>query len=440
MDAFYVSVELLRRPELRGRPVVVGGDGPRGVVAAASYEARRYGVRSAMPSVRARRLCPGAVFLPGDHEHYAAVSRDVHAVLAALTPVVEPVALDEAFCDLTGTERRLGAAPAVAEGLRRRLHGELGLWASVGVASCKLLAKLASEAAKPSAGPAGVRAGRGVVVIDPPDELAFLHPHPVEALWGVGPATLARLQSLQVRTVGDLAAVPVSVLVASLGEAHGRHLHRLAHGIDERPVEADRTPKSVGQETTFAEDRTTYEACATEVVRLADAATARLRAAGMVARTVTLKVRFADFRTITRSVTLPRPVSAGPAVARAASTLLAAVEGIHDGVRLLGVSVSGLVPVAEVPPEQLSLPGLPVPPSTTDRDADPDRAAPRRVATAEPGPDLLAADRQGADEHAWEAASGAVDEVRRRFGPGAIGPAAALGRRRGSPWGPAPVE
>jgi DNA polymerase-4 len=362
-----------------------------------------------MPGVQARRRCPDAVFLPGDHARYADVSRSVHDILASVTPVIEPIALDEAFLDVTAAQRRAGTAEAIAAHLRTRIATELGLGASVGVATSKLIAKLASEAAKPRALPDGVRPGRGVVAVAPGDEMGFLHPHPVEALWGVGPVTLGRLRALGVRTVGDLAALPVSVLVSTLGRASGQHLHDLAHARDDRPVEADRAVKSVGQEETFATDRTTYDECVRELVRLSDATASRLRAAGVVARTITVKVRFADFRTITRSSTSAQPVASGAVIAKTACALVAAVD-VAAGVRLLGVTASGLV-APEAAPQQLSL-------------------------------DDVGAEH-GQPGAAWEAASAAVDDVRRRFGTTAIGPAASVGesglrvRERGDgAWGP----
>jgi DNA polymerase IV len=401
MDAFFVSVELLRRPELRGRPVVVGGTGSRGVVAAASYEARAYGVFSAMPSARARRLCPHAVFLPGDHTHYGTVSGRVMDIFRSFTPLVEPVSLDEAFLDVTGARRAQGDGATVAHRIRDEVLTREGLTCSVGVAPSKMLAKLASEAAKPRASIDGPVAGEGVHVVAPGGELAFLHPLPARALWGVGPATLDRLERLGVRTVGDIADLREDTLVATLGSAHGRHLAQLARGIDPRPVEPDQPLKSVGHEETFAHDHHEHETLSREAVRMSDGVAWRLRRAGLAGRTVTLKVRFADFQTITRSSTLPTTVDDGPTVARAALALLAGVDPT-PGVRLLGVSVSGLVAGTA---QQLSFEDL-------------------------GGP-------------SWHEASGAVDAIRERFGDRAIGPASAVGerglqvpRRGEQQWGP----
>lgn len=410
MDAFYVSVELRRRPDLRGRPVVVGGTGQRGVVAAASYEARRFGVHSAMSSVVARRRCPDAVFLPGDHELYAQVSRDVHEIFHSVTPFVEPLALDEAFLDVTGALRLLGPAEAIAAHLRGRIATELELPCSVGGATNKFLAKLASKAAKPTASPQGVRAGTGVWLVHPGTELEFLHPLPVSALWGVGPATLRRLERFGTRTVGDLARLDVSTLVAALGQAQGRHLHELAWGRDERPVEPHREPKSIGHEETFAHDRHTFDELHREVVRLADAVGSRLRAARTSARTVTVKVRFSDFVTITRSRTLTVPITTAAAIVEVADGLLAGVDP-SAGVRLLGVSASGLGQGAE----QLSLDDM-------------------------VGDD---AGRGDGDRAVWVEASGAIDAIRQRFGTAAIGPASAVSsaglrvvRSGAQQWGP----
>jgi len=396
-----VSVELLRRPELRGLPVVVGGRGDRGVVAAASYEARHYGIHSAMPSTRARRLCPHAVFLPGDHALYSEVSDRVMALFRSVTPLVEPISLDEAFLDVTGALRALGPAPAIAHRLRDEVRSTEGLTCSVGVATTKMVAKLASEAAKPKASPAGPVLGPGVHVVEPGTELAFLHPLPARALWGVGPATFGRLERFGVRTVGDIAELPEATLVSALGAAHGRHLRRLAHAVDERDVVAEQRPKSIGHEETFATDRFEHGPIAREVVRMADAVAGRLRRHDLAGRTVTLKVRFGDFRTITRSITAPSPLDDGPTIARSARGLLDEVDP-SPGVRLVGVSVSGLVPGGT---RQLSL----------------DDAA---------GP-------------SWHEASGAIDAIRERFGDTAIGPASIVGpgglrpaRRGEQQWGP----
>ena len=411
MDAFFVSVELRRRPELRGKPVVVGGTGARGVIAAASYEARRYGVHSAMPSNTARRLCPTAVFLPGDHEHYAAVSAEVNEVFHSFTPYVEPLSLDEAFLDVTGAVRLFGEGVRIGQHIRDEVWEQLELRCSVGVAPSKFLAKLASVQAKPRATPAGVQDGKGVVEVRPGEELAFLHPLPVTALWGVGPATLERLQRLGVHTVRDLAELDERSLVAAVGKAHGEHLHRLSWALDDRPVEVDRGLKSIGHEETYAADLYTPEELQRELVRLADAVAARLRAHSTGARTLALKVRFHGFQTITRSVTVPGPIDTAHSIVRAVGPLLAAIDP-SPGVRLLGVSGSNFGP----PSEQLSLDEL---------------------MAAGPGEEAPATVRE------WSAAERTVDAIRSRFGSRAIGPASAVGdkglrlvRRGAQQWGP----
>ena len=403
MDAFYVSVELLRHPELVGLPVVVGGAGSRGVVAAANYEARRYGVFSAMSSAKARRLCPNAVFLPGDHAHYAEVSREVHRIFDGYTPLVEPIALDEAFLDVTGARQLFGGGIEIGRSIRRRIRAELGLDCSVGVAASKFIAKLASKRAKPRVGPDGVSPGPGVLEVADGFELAFLHPLPVGSLWGVGPATLAKLERIGVSTVGDLALLGVDTLEAALGRAHGRHLFELANGRDDRPVEPDRGVKSIGHEETFAEDLTDRDSIRAEVVRLADAVSARLRAHGVAARTIQLKIRFANFVTITRSTTPGSTLATGPAIVAAVDPILERID-TGPGVRLIGVSGSGLVE----PVEQLTL-----------LDEAPDGVSSADV------------------ERVWAPAADAVDEIRQRFGRDAIGPASTV-RRRGpgeAPWG-----
>lgn len=403
MDAFFVSVELRRRPELRGQPVVVGGTGRRGVVAAASYEARRYGVHSALPSTVARRRCPHAVFLPGDHALYAAVSADVRAVFERYTPLIEPLSLDEAFLDVTGAHRLFGTGVEIARRIRSDVRDELELGCSVGVAPNKFLAKMASVEAKPRAAPDGVHPGAGVVEVAPGSELAFLHPLPVGRLWGVGPVTLQKLERLGVRTIGDLAALDARTLQHALGAAQGAHLLALAGGIDERAVEVDRAAKSIGHEETYPTDLGDMDDLDRELVRLSDAVASRLRHHGTAARTLTLKVRFAGFRTVTRATTLPSAVDTTGELVAALRPLLHALD-VSEGVRLLGVSTSNFSTTSR----QLSLlDGV-------------SGEAPRPARTA-----------------------GAVDEIRDRFGSTAIGPASSIGERglrlveRGArQWGP----
>ncbi len=250
-------------------------------MAAASYEARAYGVRSAMPAAQARRLCPQAIFVAGQYDRYTEVSRDIHEIFQAYTPLVEGIALDEAFFDVSGATGLFGEGAAIAQRIREQIQSELGLTASVGVAATKFVAKLASEAAKPRASLSGVVPGAGVVVVAPGAELAFLHPKPVEALWGVGPVTATRLQALGVSTIGQLAAIPVDTLERSVGAANGRHLHELASGRDPRRVEPDRAVQSVGHEETYPWDRDDRADLERELVRMADSVATRLRAGGV---------------------------------------------------------------------------------------------------------------------------------------------------------------
>ncbi len=382
MDAFFASVELRRHPELQGQPVVVGGTGDRGVVAAASYEARLYGIHSAMPSTRARRACPHAVFLPGDHAHYAEVSTEVMAILRDTTPLVEPLSLDEAFLDVRGALHGEDRAAELAAEIRARVLRDLRLTCSVGVATNKFIAKLATERAKPSPSARGPVFGSGVFVVPAGEELAFLHPIPVRELWGVGPATGRKLSGMGIETVGDLATQPLSRIEAGVGRAVGAHLHALANGRDERPVEVDQELKSIGHEETFARDLVVIEDIRPHLVRMADAVAARLRKGSVLGRTVTIKVRFADFTTITRSITLSEPIDGARVIATEAETMLARLDPT-PGVRLFGVSLSQLVDGSI---RQLSL----------------DEVA---------GP-------------AWTDADAVIDDIRDRFGSSAIGPAA----------------
>ncbi len=404
MDCFFAAVEVLKDPSLAGRPVVVGGTGPRGVVASASYEARVFGVRSAMPMTTARRLCPRGVFVAGRFEDYVEVSRSLREILRSVTPLVEPVALDEAYLDVTGSARLLGGGQEIATTLRSRVRHELALDCSVGVARSKLLAKLASKAAKPLVEPSGVTPGPGVVVVEEADEIEFLHRRPVRALPGVGPRTAERLARFGVSTVGDLAAVGVDSLVRLLGAAGGRALHELAWARDARPVVAERETRSIGHEETFPADLHDLAELRQHARRSSVRVAARCRASEVVARTITLKVRFADFSTVTRSRTLARPVRSGAELGDVAVDLLGAVE-LSMGVRLLGVQASGLSPAEVSGFDQLSF--------FTDEGAS----------------------RRGRRDDVELAA----EEVRRRFGQSALAPAI-LGARRERPGPPGSSE
>jgi DNA polymerase IV len=429
MDAFYASVEVLDDPSLAGLPLIVGGDGARGVVASCSYEARRFGVRSAMSSVEARRRCPQAVFRSGRFDRYAELSAQLHGIFADFTPLVEGIALDEAFLDVTGAVRLFGPPEHVAAAIRQRVSAELGLACSVGVAATMVVAKLASKAAKPRATRAGVAPGPGVFVVAPGEEVAFLHPMPIEALWGVGPATATRLRRLGMATVGDLASVSVDVLESAIGRAHGRHLHELSLGIDPRRVEPDRVVKSIGHEETYARDRYDRDELAREVIRMADAVATRMRALPILGRTVTLKLRHADFSTITRSRTLEYPTDIGRDIALAATELLDALD-LAPGVRLLGVSMANLSAAGgTVVEEQLALDLVGA-----------DLAVEEGAAG---GTERGGSRERSANRASWAAAADALSEVRERFGDTALGPAALLGatglvvRRHGdAPWGP----
>ncbi len=376
LDAFYASVEVLKAPGLAGRPVVVGGAGSRGVVMSASYEARAFGIRNAMPAVRARRLCPDAVFLPPDFESYKAHSNRFREVLLAVTPLVEPISLDEAFLDVSGAFLLFGEPDAIAARIRREVLDEVGVSCSVGVGPSKLVAKLASKQAKPD----------GLVIVRRDEVRGFLDPLPVRALWGIGEKTADVLARLGVRTVGDLSRTPPAVLGHLLGEQYARDLHDLAEGIDERGVVAYEAPKSVSHEETFDTDLDAEEDLLREALALSHKVAARLREDGYRARTVTLKVRLANFTTLTRSRTLPAPTDVAADLYEVARELYRALPGSRRRVRLLGVAATGLVPAGE---EQLA---------------------------------LLRGERWGDVERA-------MDRIERRFGKGATMPAALLGRR-----------
>jgi DNA polymerase-4 len=388
MDAFYASVELRTRPELVGTPVIVGGLGSRSVVLSATYEARTFGVHSAMPMMRARRLCPQATVIPPTPGAYAEASRGVMEVFRSITPLVEPLALDEAFLDVTGAQRRLGSPATIGELIRARVADEQGLPCSVGVASTKFVAKLASARAKPD----------GMLVVPRDAVIAFLHPLPVGALWGVGERTEEVLTRLGLRTIGDLAHTPEVTLQRALGPAAGSHLAALAWGRDQRDVVPHEPDKSIGAEETFARDVDDPAVVLRELLRLSERTAARLRATGQVGRTVSIKVRFADFTTITRARTLKEPTDVARTVYETARALYDALGLQRARIRLVGVRVEGLADAA-VTPRQLAL---------------------------------------GGSGEEWRRAEVAADRAAARFGAGAVVPATLVSRDDGA--GPGSVS
>ena len=337
MDAFYASVEIRDRPELATAPVIVAGAGPRSVVLSATYPARTFGVRSAMPVARARRLCPHAIFIPPRHGHYAAVSREVMAIFRAVTPEVEPLALDEAFLDVSGALRRLGSPAQIGQLIRAQVSEQQGITCSVGVATTKFVAKLASVHCKPD----------GLLVIPADRVLEFLHPLPVAALWGVGAQTGQVLARLGLRTVADIAHAPQAALERELGRAAAAHLTALACGKDVRRVLPGTPEKSIGAEETFPRDVIDPEVIRRELLRLSGRTARGLRASGCAARTVVVKLRLASFKTITRSRTLADPTDVAQQIYLTACALYAASGlGPQARLRLVGVRATGLVPAA----------------------------------------------------------------------------------------------
>ncbi|PZF59212.1 DNA polymerase IV [Curtobacterium sp. MCBD17_034] len=337
MDAFFASVELLDRPDLVGKPVIVGHDAERSVVTAATYEARRFGVNSAMPMAIARRRCPQAIVVEPHFEKYRTNSRRIMEILDRYTPRVERLGIDEAFLDVRGALRLHGTPWQVGTAIRAEVHRETGLRCSVGAAATKFVAKLASSRAKPD----------GILVVPEADTVAFLHPQPVSALWGVGGKTAEVLERRGIRTVGDLATTPVASLVSAVGPAMGNRLHELAWGRDPRVVESGSVEKSVGHEVTFPTDVTDRDELARELLRLADRVAARLRAAGLRARTIALKVRYTDFTTLSRSRTLPEPTDVARRIHREAVDLYDALHRPGHRIRLIGVRGENLAPAGE---------------------------------------------------------------------------------------------
>ena len=373
MDAFYASASLLSRPELKGTPVIIGGGGNRGVVLSATYAARAFGVASAMPIARARRLCPQATVVAPDYARYERISHAVMAVFASVTPIVEPLSMDEAFLDVSGARRRLGTGRQIARQIRDTIADEQGITCSVGVASTKFIAKLASGLAKPD----------GLLVVPEAEVVGFLHQLPVGALWGVGDRTEEALQRLGLRTVADIAHTPVDTLRRAIGDNAGPALYELAWGRDTRAVVPTSRERSIGADETFSYDVDDPAYIHRELLKLSDRTAARVRAAGMVGRTVTVKVRFADFTTITRSRTLRDPTDVSRDIFATALSLFDGLGLQRARLRLVGVRMTGLM--------------------------DSDRA-PIQGLLDEPA-------------HGWRDADRAVDRASARFGAGAVRPA-----------------
>lgn len=372
MDAFFASVEERDNPTLKGKPVVVGM-GVRGVVSAANYEARKFGIHSAMPIGQARRLAPHAIFLPVNHERYSEVSQHVMEIFRSVSPYVEPLSLDEAFIDVTGARRLLGTGREIGQLIRKRVLDSQGITCSVGIASNKFIAKLASARCKPN----------GMLEIAPDRILEFLHPLPVKAIWGVGPKTNDELQKLGLRTVADIANTPRNTLIRALGEVSGASLYELAWGRDYRDVEPEEIDKSISAAETFETDIEDQEIILREFLRLTEKATARMRSKDMSARTISIKVRFADFKTISRSKTFALPMSGTKEVFEVAKSLFISLKLDRARIRLVGVGLEGLMDGVDGP-EQLEL---------------------------------------GERDKGWREATAAIDKASARFGQGSVRPA-----------------
>ena len=370
MDAFFASVAERDNPELKGKAVVIGM-GTRGVVSAANYEARKFGIHSAMPVGRARRLAPHAIFLPVDMPRYQEVSGHVMEIFHSFTPWVEPISLDEAFLDVTGSEKLLGTGREIAVAIRKKVEEQEGITCSVGIAPSKFIAKLASAHCKPN----------GMLEITTDRILTFLHPLPIQAMWGVGPKTAEVLERLGLRTIEDIAKLPRATLIRALGDANGASLYELAWGRDYRDVTPEEPDRSISAAETFPQDLDNPEEILTEFLRLTERATARLRDRGLFAKTISIKVRFADFSTINRSKTLPLPIDSTHDVYEVAKGLYQGLRIDRARLRLVGVSLENL---SEGAPHQMML---------------------------------------GEREVGWRQAEGAMDQARARFGKGSVRPA-----------------
>ena len=372
MDAFYASVSMVDRPELKGKPVIVGA-GPRSVVLSATYEARTLGIHAAMPVSMARRLAPKAIFLEPEHERYSEVSEAVMEIFSSFTPLVEPLSLDEAFLDVEGSRKLLGSPIEIATRIRDRVADEQRITCSVGIATTKFVAKLASGHCKPD----------GMLVVEKPATISFLHPLPVSALWGVGAKTEEVLKRLALITVYDIAHTPVATLERALGKAQGRHLYELAWGRDDREVIPNEVEKSIGNEETFARDVEDPEVVLREILRLSERAGHRLRLRDLKGRTISIKVKFADFTQLTRSRTLNEATNITQEIYAIAKSLYEGLNLDRARIRLVGVRIEGLITKNEAT-TQLIL---------------------------------------GAPDRGWSEAEGAVDKASARFGHGALRPA-----------------
>lgn len=382
MDAFYASASLLARPDLVGTPVIIGAARGRGVVLSATYEARRFGVTSAMPMSRAQRLCPQATVLPPDHELYSRMSSAVMEIFRSVTPVLEPLSLDEAFLDVSGAIRRLGPPATIGQLIRDTVHDEQRVTCSVGVAPSKFVAKLASGLAKPD----------GMVIVPVDEVVPFVQQLPVGALWGVGERTEEALLRLGLRTVADIAHTPLTTLTRALGDVGGRHLHDLSWGRDPRGVEQEQRERSIGSDETFAHDLDDPALIHRHLLALSERTASRVRKAGLAGRTISIKVRFADFTTLTRSRTLREPTDVSREIYETAVGLYDALGLQRARIRLVGVRMDKLLPVEQ---------------------------APIQARLDEP-------------DHGWRDADRAIDRASARFGSGAVRPASLIPREQSS--------
>ena len=377
MDAFYASVAELDHPEYKGKALVVGA-GTRGVVLSANYEARKFGIRAAMPVGRAKRMAPSAIFVTPDRHRYSEISAQVMEIFESFTPYVEPLSLDEAFMDVTGAQKLLGTPREIGQAIRKRVHEECGITCSVGIASNKFIAKLASGHCKPN----------GLLEIPDDRVISFLHPLPVRDLWGVGPKTAEQLERLGLKQISDISNTPLETLKRALGDAIGEHLYELSWGRDYRTVVVDDPEQSIGANETFSYDMDDPEAILREYLKLTERASTRLRNRNLFAKTISITVRFADFKTITRSKTLPLPISSTHEIYQVVKELYLALKLDRARLRLVGVSLSNLKDEA---PEQLML---------------------------------------GQREKGWREAESAIDKAAARFGEKSVRPARLYKRKK----------